>query len=247
MEIEMKSHVFSFEMVSLSPRFVVVCHAAVVSAVEMKMRNRAVLFEEVSQYLHSVVLCSSAVFVVTMEMKSHVVSSEIFLVLAVAHVLGLCLFCCGQGFLSVLVTSLSLPSFLDVPHCGHTTFCLGIFLSFPPLHESLIYSAAAAVSEGIDCELGWRRHSDACGSYSEVVSDFHFVSFFFWRFLCHLMNCSQCHSSRTLPFSFSSSCLFSFPVEGRVRGSQSCLCLCFSSFSSSGSFFDQGMNLNYQT
>lgn len=102
--IEMKSHVFSFGKVSLSLHSFVLCLAAV-SAVEMDMKNHVVSFEEVSRSPRSVVFCPSAAFVVEMEMRSHAVVAEICFVLAVVHVLCLCLFCCAQGFLSVLVIS----------------------------------------------------------------------------------------------------------------------------------------------
>lgn len=100
----MKSQAFSAEGLSVSPHSFVVCLAAACLVVEMVKRSRVFLFEGVSPSLHSLGVCPAAASEVE-NVMSRDVSSEVFLELVLSHALDLCLFCCAQAFLSVLVTS----------------------------------------------------------------------------------------------------------------------------------------------
>lgn len=102
----MKSQSFSAERVSVSLHSVVF-GLVVAYVVEMVKESSVFLSEGVSPSLHSVVACPASVLVKEIAMKSCLVFSEVFLALALSHVLCLCLFCCAQAFLSVLVTSKS--------------------------------------------------------------------------------------------------------------------------------------------
>lgn len=71
------------------------------------MKRSCVLSEGLSPALHSVVVYPASALVEEMAMKSCVAFSEVFLALVLSQVFGLCLFCCAQVFLSVLVISKS--------------------------------------------------------------------------------------------------------------------------------------------
>lgn len=114
----MKSQAFSAERVSVSLHSVVFGLAAAY-VVERVKKSCVFLSEGVSPSLHSVVACPASALVKEMAMKSCVVFSEVFVALVLSHVLGLCLFCCAQAFLNVLVTSKSVEARIRTMQTKH--------------------------------------------------------------------------------------------------------------------------------